>query len=104
MDAGALRHRITIQGRTADKNNYNELTDWQDVLTTQAAINTLSGREFFAAEQTQSEVTHKITIRYKPGIKPSMRVQFGARNFDIMYVQNFEERNVELTLMCRELF
>ena len=104
MDAGMLRHLITIQQRTTDKNSYNELTDWQDFITVHASVGTLTGKEYFAAEQIQSEVTHKVIIRYAAGIKPSMRVKFGDRLFDIMYIVNFQERNIELTLMCSEVF
>lgn len=104
MDAGTLRHKIIIQKRGDTGSAYNEPLSWEDVKTAHASISTLSGKEFIAGSQEQSEVTHKVMMRYISGIKPSMRVEFGARHFDIMYIVNWQERNVELTLMCSEVF
>ena len=65
----------------------------------------MSGREYFVAQQTKTETTHKITMRYQLGvdmIKAHDRVKFGTRIFDIQQILNPEERNIMLVLYCRE--
>lgn len=104
MNPGQLKHRITIQDLTSGVDSYGSATDqWTDVCTVWAGIFPLSGKAFFEAEMMNSEVSHKINIRYRAGIKPDMRVKFGSRYFQIISVINFQERNAEMQLMCREL-
>jgi len=104
MNIGNLRHRITIQTLQPIKNNYGEVTnDWVDFKTVWANINPVSGREFFSAETVNSEMTHKVLIRFVKDIKPKMRVKFGDRFFNIETIINFQERNQYLQLMCKEL-
>jgi SPP1 family predicted phage head-tail adaptor len=109
MNPGELRHRITIQ-KKADVNNqenqdsYGQPKEpWDNVATVWCSINPIVGKEFFAAETVNSEITHKIRIRYRLGITPDMRVKFNDRNFSIQSAINYQERNIELQLMCREL-
>ncbi|WP_096224897.1 phage head closure protein [Geobacillus sp. FJAT-46040] len=104
MDPGLLRHRITIQQKTRVQNEYGEeIADWVDVASVWASVNPISGREFFAAEAVNSEVTHKINMRYRSGITPDMRVKFKERYFQIIAVMNLQEKNAELQLLCKEL-
>jgi SPP1 family predicted phage head-tail adaptor len=76
---------------------------WQ---TFQAAIpcsiSPLSGRELFAAQQFNSQVTHSVRLRYLAGVTDQMRVKYGTRYFTIHYLRNLEERNIELELLCSE--
>lgn len=107
MRAGKLRHTVTIQQRTAGSPQRTASgqpdTSWT---TFQAgvpcSIDPISGREYFTQQQVQGEVTHRIRLRYLAGITQSMRVLYGARVFDIVSVLNWEERNIELHLMCVE--
>ena len=78
------------------------LETWSTYATVQASIEPISGREYFAAQSTQADVTHRIRIRYFSGIVPKMRVSYNSRIFDILSVINVGERNRELQLMCRE--
>ncbi|MDW7651312.1 MAG: phage head closure protein, partial [Bacillota bacterium] len=80
-----------------------EVEAWVDIGTVWASIEPLSGREFFAAQQVNAEVSTKITLRYKAGIKPEMRVLFAGRVFEILSVINLEEKNIQFVLMCKEV-
>lgn len=62
----------------------------------------ISGREFWAGHQVQAEVTHRIRMRYLPGVRPTMKVFFGEREFEIESIINWQERNIDLQLMCKE--
>lgn len=104
MRAGKLRHRWTIQQQTpATQNSLGEETSpWADVATVWCSVEPLSGREFFSAQATQSEVTHTVTMRYRSGIVPKMRLTKDARVLDIQSVADVTERHRELQLMCVE--
>ena len=103
MKIGKLRHRVRIQAYTAGRDSFGaEEPAWTDVATVWASITPVSGKEYFASAQTNAEVSTKVTMRYRSGITPKMRVVFGARIFEIISALNFEERGVELNLMCKE--
>jgi SPP1 family predicted phage head-tail adaptor len=103
LKAGELRHQITIQQSTESQNDYGEATSsWSEFATVWASVQPISGREFFAAQAVQAQVSTRIKIRYLPDVTPKMRVLFGSRVFRIEAVLNIDERNRELHLMCVE--
>jgi len=105
MQAGDLRQRITIQ-EAADpaQDTYGaEIEVWADVATVWAAVEPLTGREFFDAQAMNAETTTRIRIRYREGIVPEMRVSWGDHIYDIQSVIESESGRRELHLMCTEL-
>ena len=86
MQAGALRHRITIQSmaETMDQNTGIITTAWAPFATdVPADVHPLSAREFVAAAASQSKVTATIKIRYLAGLKASMRAVQGEKTWNI---------------------
>ena len=77
MNPAQLRHRIKFQVQDLEQDK--EI--WNDVLTTWANINPISGREYYQAETVNSDLTHKIRLRYRKGITPDMRVIYNNRIF-----------------------
>ena len=103
MNAGRLRHRVTLQVPTRDP-AFGSETVWADYATVWAAVEPLRGREFYAAQQVASEVTGKITLRYLAGVAPEMRVLWGSRIYEILSPPiDPEERHLELQLLVREV-
>jgi SPP1 family predicted phage head-tail adaptor len=103
MMAGALRHRVAIEQVAATGDGYGGRTEsWTVLATVWAAVEPLSGREYFQAQQAQAKVTHKVTMRYRSGVTPGMRVKHGSRYFGIVSVLDTGEKNRELVLMCEE--
>lgn len=103
MKAGSLRHRVVVEQKTATADGYGGSTlAWTTFATVWAAIEPVSGREYFQAQQFQAAVTHKVTIRYLSGINTTMRVKHNSRVFNIHSILNIEERCRELVLMCEE--
>jgi len=78
VNAGELRHKVTIQELQRTPDGYGE------------------------AQQVSSALSHKIILRYLDGVKPQMRVLYGSRIFHIVSVINVEERNEVLELLCEE--
>ena len=109
IDPGQLRHRVTFQAYDGAVDAYGDPmpeddAHWTPVATVSASIDALRGRDFFAAEQAQSEVTHKLICRYRAGITSAMRIVMGDRRFDIVPpVRDPEERHQYLVLMVKEL-
>lgn len=104
MDAGRLKKRVTIQRPRNDTDAAGDTaSEWIDVACVWAAVEPLSGREWFAAQQHQSSVTHRVTIRYRRGIEASWRVLLDCR---ALYIDgppiDERERHEWLTLMCVE--
>jgi len=101
---GKLRHRITLQEIIKTDDGYGGIVEtWKDIATVWAAIEPLKGTERYQAQQVQSELTHKVTIRYRAGIKPQMRILYGNRVFDIEAVIDVDERHRWLELLCSEV-
>ena len=104
MEAGKLNRQITIQIATKTRSTSGaETITWQTFKTVWAGIDTRTGNERYVNQQIVAESTHEITIRYCAGIKPTMRVLYGNRTFDILNVRDIEERHIEMRLTCKEL-
>ena len=104
MRTGTLRHRVTLQEFVEIVDEYGTPIGegWEDIATVWAAVEPITGREYIELHNTQSELSHKVTMRYRPGVTPANRLLFNGRQFDIQSVLNLEERNRELVLMCKE--
>lgn len=103
MNAGKLRHRVTIQQLVKTDDGYGGIVEtWQDVATVWAAVEPLRGNERYRAQQVQAELTHKVIMRYRAGIKPQMRLLYGNRIFEIEAVIDVEERHKWIELLCAE--
>lgn len=101
--AGKLRFPATVEEVTETKNSYGESTvSWSTRSHTRASIRPLNGREYFDQAKAESEVSHKVVIRYEDGITTKMRINYSNRIFDIQSILNVDERNRQLTLMCLE--
>lgn len=100
------RHSITLQKPGGARDAVGErVTAWTDVKTVYADISTLTMREQMLVAQRQASTTHKVTLRYDAdiaAIDASWRVLFGTRVLVIDGVNNVEERNRTLELLCTE--
>lgn len=100
---GKARRRVSLQAPTASKNSYGEsVNSWSDVAQRWALIEPLTGRELWQAQQVQADVSHKVTVRNFPGIKSDWRVIYKGRVFNVVFVQNPEERGRIVVLYCQE--
>ena len=104
MNAGRLRHRVTVEQPVVSSDGYGGNTvSWAIFATVWAAVEPLSGREYFQAQQAQATVTHKVAMRYIPGVTPRMRIKHGSRYLNIISAIDTDERHRELVLMCEEV-
>ena len=106
MRSGRLDKRVTIQQLVTGSPTQNAGGEQEDVWTTVhtvwASVRPLRGRELFAAQQINSEISSTVQIRYRAGITSKMRLSYDGRLFDILAVVNPDERNEQLVLSVRE--
>lgn len=79
--SGSLRHRVNIQVHedTQDSNTGEMIVGWTNLYTNvPAKIEPLSVREFLQSRADQSQVSARITIRYRAGLDASMRIVHGT--------------------------
>lgn len=84
MQVGRMRYRIEIQDykSTQDADGF-ETREWMTVHTVWADIAPVSGKEYMASNRETAEITNKIYIRFRSGIKSTMRIKHGDRIFEI---------------------
>lgn len=86
--AGRLRHKVDIQApvQTQDPNTGEILESWLTIASVWAAVESLSMREFLAAQAEQSEVRAKITIRYRENVDATMRIVYRGKWYTVFGV------------------
>lgn len=84
IPAGSLRNRITLQRPETSVSGLGERTvTWVDVATVWANFVPLSVREFIASQQTQSQLSARVVIRYRDDVDATMRVAYQGKTYNI---------------------
>lgn len=106
LEAGGLRHRVNIQKRvqTQDPVSGEILINWEDVFSNvPAKIEPLSAKEFLASRTENSQVSARITIRYRAGIDASMRIVHRIKIYNIEGWLPDKDSGLEyITLPCSQ--
>ncbi len=101
--AGELRHVVTVQVRADTIGARGQRTAaWVDEYTDRAKIETVSGRESESARQLYASASHRVTMRYRPGMTPQKRLVLGSRVLEIGHVDDWEQRGRWHVLLCSE--
>lgn len=104
MRAGKLRNNVAIQQNTPTRSSSGESIDsWSDFAASWwCELATVSGGETFRSKQVHAQADTLAIGRYVSGVTPQMRVTYGSRTFDILLVDDVEQRHRELRLHLRE--
>lgn len=104
MQAGKLRHRVTIQEKSVTRDSFGaEVITWVEFAEVWGSVEPLRGREFIEGRQMAASVDHRVRIRQRSGISPEMRVSYDSRVFEIRAVLHVNEAQREMHLMCQEI-
>lgn len=100
---GDMKDEITIQARNiksppSDGVDFVEEFTGDDVVW--AAVNTKSGVVFFDGTNQEVLKTHEIYIRYLQGVTAEAWVLFKGSRYDVLQVDNLEERDEFMRLDC----
>lgn len=100
---GSLKHKMQLQqARSVPMEGGGYQDNFLFVKEIMAEIKPLRAKELLIAMGSQTQISHKIRIRYDPILVPHMRLVYGQRSFKIHTLINDKEENRFLWLYCLE--
>ena len=101
--ATKLRHRVTIQRSTPTYDGEGGYVDaWADVATVWAAVDPIRAQQLGDYASTGVEATHIIQMRAEADVLERDQLVFGSRVFEVLTIENIQERGVYLVMTCKE--
>ena len=99
---GDLTNSIILQDRaiTPPLSGFDATETFTTNDTVDAKVDTSRGETIFDGTNTEVDVTHIFTIRFISGIDAQTWISFKSQRFDILDVENLEERDEFLKLRC----
>jgi len=103
--ASRQHHYITIQTRTRTADGEGGFTEtWADGDTIPAAIYPIQARQQFEYDTINVHATHRIEVRGLVSVSETAnRIKYGTRYFEILTVENIQERDVVNVITCNEI-
>jgi len=102
MNLTKLNKRITIQkpGKTADgSGGFNDT--WFDVCTVSAAIWAISAKQIITNDRPATEITDRIRIRYRRGIRSSYRIKHKTDYYSVFGRPIQTDDGLWLDMLCK---
>lgn len=102
IDPGKLRERVTVQQAAVSRNALGEaVLTWSDWQTVWASVEGVAAREALAAGQMDVTVSHRVRLRYLPGLTQQMRFVWRDRVLDMVSLLEHGNRSVHEAI-CQE--
>lgn len=103
MRLGQLRHQVVIQqaSRSSDGQGGGTMS-WTTLATVWARIEPVAGREVVAQQGLQSQITHRVVMRFRSDVTTKMRLSHDGRLMNIRSIRNLEERKRWMELSVEE--
>ena len=102
IDPGKLRERVIVQIASGTTNTLGEtVLSWSDSSAVWASVEGVSAREALIAGQQDTSVTHKVRMRYLPGLTQQMRFAWRGRTLEIVSLLEHGNRS-EHEAICQE--
>jgi len=107
--AGRLRHLIVIEQAVTARDGFGEETavSYERVRWAWAEVTDLQGREWMEARAEWADVTTRIRLRWRPGIRPTMRARATISGeelvFNILAISH-DGRGRYADLMCQRVW
>jgi SPP1 family predicted phage head-tail adaptor len=93
---------VTIQQASETRNAMGEVVQsWVTFAERWASVDGLSSREFLLQGQQQSEISHRVRLRYVPGMRNTMRFLWRGRVLEITSLLEHGNRS-EHEALCTE--
>lgn len=100
---GDLNELITLQDRVLTPGNIDATEEFTESGVVYSKIDTIAGETVFDENNIGTDVTHHYTIRFIAGITAVKTwILFDNRRFDILTIQDLEERHEWLILRCAD--
>lgn len=102
IDAGKLRERVTVQIASGTTNALGEtVLTWANSTAVWASVEGVSASEALAAGQQEVSITHRVRLRYLPGLTQNMRFAWRNRTLDIVSLLDRDNRTIH-EVICTE--
>lgn len=102
IDPGKLRERVTVQIASGSTNTLGEtVMAWSNSTSVWASVEGVSAREALALGQQETVVTHRVRLRYLPGLTQQMRFAWRSRTLEIVSLLEHGNRS-EHEAICEE--
>jgi SPP1 family predicted phage head-tail adaptor len=102
IDPGKLRERVTVQIASGTTNALGEtVLAWGDSSAVWASVEGVSAREALTAGQQETTVSHRVRLRYLPGLTQNMRFSWRSRTLEIVSLLEHGNRS-EHEAICQE--
>lgn len=103
MQAGKLRHRVTIQNFTESPDATGQVINtFANLVTVWARVSPKSGVEKTNEGTSNIQLTYEVEIRYTGDIDPTYRLVYGSKILNIKSSVNLEDRDRTILLICTE--
>ena len=102
MDAGKLRERVTVQIASGTTNALGEtVLTWANSSAVWASVEGVSAREALISGQQETTVSHRVRLRYLPGLTSQHRFSWRSRTLEIVSLLEHGNRS-EHEAICQE--
>lgn len=102
MNPGEMRERVTVQIATGTTNALGEqVLSWSNSSAVWASVQGVSASEALAAGQQEVQITHRVQMRYLPGLTQNMRFAWRGRTLDIVSLLEQQNRSLH-EVICTE--
>ena len=102
IDAGKLRERVTVQIASGATNTLGEtVMTWSDSTSVWASVQGVSASEALDAGKQDTTITHRVRMRYLPGLNQQMRLAWRNRTLNIVSLLEYDNRT-EHVAVCEE--
>lgn len=100
MRAGRLRERVRLLEKSTTRDVMGgQVVTWVERAVVWCWAEPVRGREYFAAEQFESEITMVFHVRYRADIQVTWRVLYRDEMYDVRSVIDPHSNKRELELM-----
>ncbi len=101
---GDLRTQVAIQTRTVTTGTGGfPVPSWTTLATVWAKWVNVHGSEAWVVQSVQAEGAATVTIRYQTGIDTTCAVLLGAERFEIVSIDNIQQRGEYLELKVKRM-
>ena len=102
IDPGKLRERVTVQIASGTTNTLGEtVLTWGDSSAVWASVEGVSAREALISGQQETTVSHRVRLRYLPGLTSQHRFSWRSRTLEIVSLLEHGNRS-EHEAICQE--
>ena len=103
MESGKLRHELVIQSASESRGTDGAVVKtWSTFATVWGSVNPIRAREQLQSGQLQADVTHKLLLRYLPGLTHEHRIMVDGRVFEIVSLMNVAEADQVMEVLAVE--